>query len=270
MLIFYSYHGVATHYIDSSSLADVEARIAELTIPDYATLQERYKIIDATLSEFVTGLPHDQPIKLSGSLRMAIDRCFEFERVEEIYAALENEETHKDWAKKTLDTMHERSPTSLKVTLEQMRLGKNWSISESFDREYHIAAKFMKHHDFVEGVSARLIRKPAEKPQWQPANLSAVSYDDAQDFVTVPPGSKRLQLLTSGPQADYLTYPHSWIGLPTEDMVKDIVTKGGKSKLAIMQHFLQQYNGKAGVSAKVDEVLARKCKTDSAGNPAWL
>jgi 3-hydroxyisobutyryl-CoA hydrolase len=43
-----------------------------------------------------------------------------------------------------------------------MRLGKSWSISETFQREYQMAAKFMRHPDFTEGVSALLIQKPAE------------------------------------------------------------------------------------------------------------
>src|SRR2546421_8327682 len=156
--IFCSYSGIATHYIHSSSLPDLEARLGELVPKDYETYQEHLQLIDATIEEFVTGLPHDQPILLAGETREAIDRCFSQRSVPEIISALEKENT--DWATKTIETLRQRSPTAVYVTLRQMMLGREWSIQETFQREYHIAAAFMAHPDFTEGVTAQLIRKP--------------------------------------------------------------------------------------------------------------
>jgi 3-hydroxyisobutyryl-CoA hydrolase len=70
----YRYAGIATHYIHSSSLPDLEARLSELIFKDYASLQERFQIIDHTIEEFVTGLPEDEPLALVGETREAIDR----------------------------------------------------------------------------------------------------------------------------------------------------------------------------------------------------
>jgi 3-hydroxyisobutyryl-CoA hydrolase len=56
------YAGIATHYIHSSSLPDLEARLAELEFKDYDSLKKRYETINSTIEEFCTGLPHDQPI----------------------------------------------------------------------------------------------------------------------------------------------------------------------------------------------------------------
>ncbi|KAL7265886.1 3-hydroxyisobutyryl-CoA hydrolase [Rhizina undulata] len=68
------YAGIATHYIHSSSLADLEQRLSELTFSDHSSLQERWEIVDSTIEEFVTGLPENEPFVLSGATREAIDR----------------------------------------------------------------------------------------------------------------------------------------------------------------------------------------------------
>lgn len=67
------YAGIATHYIHSSSLPDLEARLSELTFDDDAAPREKWSIINSTIEEFVTGLP-DEPIQLGGKVREAIDR----------------------------------------------------------------------------------------------------------------------------------------------------------------------------------------------------
>lgn len=67
------YTGIATHYLHSSSLADVEQRLAELQFKDYASMEERVKTIDTTLEEFSTGLPQESFV-LGGETRKLIDK----------------------------------------------------------------------------------------------------------------------------------------------------------------------------------------------------
>ena len=67
------YAGIATHYIHSSSLGDLEARLAELKFSDYASLEEKYEIVDSTIEEFNTGLP-ETPFSLAGEKRKLIDK----------------------------------------------------------------------------------------------------------------------------------------------------------------------------------------------------
>ncbi|KAI9827796.1 MAG: hypothetical protein M1832_004285 [Thelocarpon impressellum] len=263
------YAGIATHYLHSSSLPDLEARLSELTFLDYATLPERCAIINSTIEEYVTGLPHDEPMTLAGGTRQAIDRCFGHSSVDAILSALEAEGT--PWARKTLQTLHERSPTSVRVTLRQMRLGRQWTIGEAFQREYVLAGKFMAHPDFTEGVSARLIRKPAETPKWQPSSLEGSDDALVEEFFKVE-GAERLSLLKGGPDADYAEYPHaSWLGLPREADVEKVVREGDKSRGDVVELFAEQRADKQGVREKVEEVLARKTRVDGPGGVcAWV
>jgi 3-hydroxyisobutyryl-CoA hydrolase len=261
------YAGVATHYIHSSALPSLERRLAELRFKDYDSLEERLSVIDATIEEFCTGLPHDEPMLLSGELRNAIDRCFTKDNVPEIISALQAEEgATKEWAEKTLATLGQRSPTSVYVTLRQMRLGRNWTIAETFQREHQLASNFMRHPDFTEGVHALLIRKDG-KPQWQPPSLDSIKPEDniADPFFEVE-GKERLRLLNA---IDYSEYPHARFGIPQESQVQLLVQSGGVSQKGIVDYFVKERRGKQGVKEVVQEIVKRKTKKVD-GQLVWV
>lgn len=258
----------------------MEHRLAELSIPDYMSLQDRYKIIDSTLTEYKAGLPSDEPLHIAGPLRNAIDRCFQPDTIEEILQNLEIEaargesrsespltpdqriEYQAQWAMKSLEAIRGRSPTSLKVTLRQMQYGREWSIREAFEREHQIASHFMEHPDFVEGVSARLLRKPPTKPQWQPDTLEGVTEQSAEGYFLKPAG-QRMTFLKDEPIADYYRYPHQWLALPKEDEVKAYVHEQRQNaractKVDVLQHFLQRQTGKLGVKEVLEDIMERQ------------
>jgi 3-hydroxyisobutyryl-CoA hydrolase len=267
------YAGVATHYLHSTTLPALESRLAELRFKDYFTFDQRLDLVNSTIEEFVTGLPHDEPIKLAGPVREAIDRCFSLHNVPAIIQALKAESGDTEaWAAETLKTLQQRSPTAVHVALRQMRLGQDWSIKETFQREHQIAAKFMRHPDFIEGVTAQVIRKPAKgepriPPVWQPATLDDIKPEDkiADPFFEIS-GQKRLSLLSD---VDYRTYPHARIGLPTENDVQGQVNQGGKSRAKIVNYFVEQRDGKQGVKEVVREILDRKTKVED-GSAVWI
>ena len=258
--------GVATHFIDSSSLGALTARLAELQFRDHVGLGERLEVVGRTVEEFGTGLEGGGMGVVGGEWRRAVDRCFGFGTVEGICRALEREEGGmREWARETLGVLAEKSPTSLKVALRQMRVGKAWSISETFQRENHIAEKFMGHLDFVNGVTARLIRKPAEKPVWQPARLEEVSDGDVDRFFEIE-GEKRLPLFS---EADYNHYPFGYLGLPNENEVRQVVMRGDVRSADVVDYFVKEKYGKPGVVEKVEEILSRKCSADEDGILTW-
>jgi 3-hydroxyisobutyryl-CoA hydrolase len=254
------YHGIATHYIHSSTLQQLEARLAELQFPDYMSMNERFKIINATIEEFSTGLPADKPA-ISGELRKVIDRVFHVDQpnIEAILASLaevrdgaNSSAPLKTWAKRTIDTIQTRSPISVAVTLEQMRVGRQWSITETFQKEHEIASQFMAHPDFVEGVTARLIERKKERPNWQPNTLNDVKQSDVSKFFGGNKNGEKLSLIND---ADYKDYPHAWIGLPREEEI--LREASGKKGQEVVASLLEKYEGKQGVREKITEVLER-------------
>lgn len=247
------YAGIATHYFDSSVLGNMTARLSELVFRDHSSLRERLDLVNRTMAEFSTGLP-EQP-QIAGGLREAIDRCFSHNTVEEIIKALEEETEQKAWAQETLETISQRSPTSLRVALRQMRLGPKWTIAEAFQREREISARFMRHPDFVEGVKARLMSKPPRQATWSPATLAEVSKEQVEEFFRIPLDKDRMPLLTDG---NFRNYPYASFGLPTENNIRDVVKEQHSSEEKVLNHFLTTWGHKEGVKEKVSEVLSRR------------
>ncbi|KAI4599824.1 hypothetical protein KJ359_001560 [Pestalotiopsis sp. 9143b] len=268
--VFYS--GIATHYLHSTTLPKLESRLAELRFRDYDDTKKRLEIIEMTIEEYATGLPplDKEPILIAGELRNAIDRCFSKATVPEILQALEEEQgPTKEWAQKTLATLQKRSPTSVHVALKQMQVGRKWSISETFHNEHKIAAQFMRHPDFVEGVDKQL-SKDRGTPTWQPASLADIS--PKQD-ITAPffqeevSGTEPLKLLVD---RDYEEYPHSYVGVPSESDVQTAVKSGSKSKSQIADEFVQLKKGRQGIRTIVEEILARKTYESEEGAAIWV
>lgn len=260
------YAGIATHYLHSTTLPMLEQRLSELKFKDFQTLEQRMYLVNETIEEYTTGLPHDQHIDLGYGKRKAIDRCFSKRTVGEIIQALQNEPAGpgKEWADKMLETLHKRSPTSVHVALEQLKTSKRqqWSITDTFKREHQIAAHFMRHPDFVEGVSALLIRKTPKgeekiPPVWSPASLEDIKPEDniAAPFFNALAEVAPLELLTDD---DYKEYPHAKFGLPTEkEVFMMLKLKPGYTREQVISAFLTLKKDKQGVREVVGEMLDR-------------
>ncbi|KAJ6790198.1 hypothetical protein PWT90_08004 [Aphanocladium album] len=263
--VFYS--GIATHYLHSTSLPDLEARLAELRFGDSDTLAHRLQLINDTIEEFATGLPHDQPMALAGETRRAIDRCFNKNNLNDIIAALKEETGETEaWAQKQLATLQKRSPTAVHVTLRQMRVGGRWNIAEAFEREHQIASKFMQHHDFTEGVTALLVRK--ETPKWQPESLDAIPASDnvAQPFFEFDE-KKKLGLFSDRTYSDY---PYPLLGVPSEREMKEIVQNSSLTPKQLADKVVASRNHRQGIATIVDEIISRKVVADSNGVARWV
>ncbi len=99
--------------------------------------------------------------------------CFSGNTIEEILEALsmcDNED-----ARAALETMHKASPTSLKVTLRNLRdAAKFKRVEECFQQDYRIALACIAGHDFIEGIRAQIVDKD-RKPAWRPDRLEDVT-----------------------------------------------------------------------------------------------
>jgi 3-hydroxyisobutyryl-CoA hydrolase len=234
-------------------------RLGELRFKDHDTLESRHKIINETISEFDSGLPAPRPV-IHGEIRSIIDGVFSknssLEIIEELEKAKSVSEEIKTWAEKTISTIQERSPIGVSVTLESLRKGKHWNIAQAFQNELEIAGEFMRHPDFVTGVTARLIEKTKGRPAWKPNTLKDVTANDVNAFFAhINRGGESLKLMQSGPEASYSAYPHAWLSLPTENQIRRVAADNSASET--IKHFVDKTSHKTGVKEKVTEVLER-------------
>ncbi|CAG8724109.1 18757_t:CDS:2, partial [Racocetra fulgida] len=143
--------GIATHYVPSQRLPLLENRLSEIECDDH-------EVINAAIEEFVAEHNHDHSYALGGNVRKSIDR------VEDILKALEQE--NSNWSRKTINTILQMSPTSLK-----------------------------EKSDFARGVKHLLVEKEKTPPKWDPPSLEEVFDVDIDEFYFNPSGTQELELL---------------------------------------------------------------------------
>jgi enoyl-CoA hydratase len=162
------YLGLATHYVQSSGIEELVDRI--LKSPDR---------VQGALGAASESPPEP---RISENLA-AINRTFASDRLEDILAALEADET--EWAEKELAGLGTKSPLSCKVSLRLLAEGADRnSFTDEMRAEYALAGHVVQTHDFREGVHALLIHKHNE-PKWDPATPEGVT-DEMLDALFAP------------------------------------------------------------------------------------
>jgi len=111
-----------------------------------------------------------------GKVAKALDwigRCFGGDTVEEIVETLFT--CDADGAREALDVMRRASPTSLRITLRNLRDAASFTrVEQSFQQDYRIALACVAGHDFIEGIRAAIVDKD-RNPRWRPDKLEDVS-----------------------------------------------------------------------------------------------
>lgn len=162
--------GLATHYVPSAKLGDLEAGLVLAS-----QKRETEDVAAPVLLSF-----HEHPPGEPTLDRAAIERAFGGDNttVEAIVETLQGMQD-TDFGRTTLETLMKMSPTSLKVTLEGLRRGAVCqSITQDLTMEYRMSQASMRPgSDFYEGIRAVLIDKD-NNPKWSPALLKDVT-DDA-------------------------------------------------------------------------------------------
>jgi enoyl-CoA hydratase len=159
--------GIATH------------RVASARFPELLEALCSAVSADALLGAF--GQPAEPgPVM---ARRAAIDRLFRGREVEHILAALDAEGAaggaEAQFASATAALMRTKSPSSLKITREQMRRGASLDFAECMRTEFRIVSRIVRGHDLYEGIRAVIIDKDQE-PRWQPSTLAGVSAEEVE------------------------------------------------------------------------------------------
>jgi enoyl-CoA hydratase len=145
------YLGLATHYIEQSSLEELHERIPKAPSRLKGTLGAAAAMAPEAKIETNVG---------------EIAKLFASDCLEDVLAALEAD--GGDWATSELATLRTKSPLSCKVSLRLLAEGeRRSSFAEEMRAEYALAGRVVRTHDFREGVRALLIDKD-NNPQWDP------------------------------------------------------------------------------------------------------
>ena len=171
------YTGLATHYVPSDRLGDLENALAEATGVKGGDDEE--DVVASVLKSFHEPIP-------TGQCNMAVNKeiiqnTFSGDSVEDFVGNLQ--EANTEFSTSTLETLRKMSPTSLKVTLEGLNRGaKCKTIAEDLQMEYRMAkACVQPDSDFYEGIRSVLVDKD-NSPKWKPTELEEVTDEMVQKF----------------------------------------------------------------------------------------
>ena len=172
--------GIATHYVPSENIEEVEKLIVENCTED----PKKSRDIITDILKGACKKPDNSKTLIEAN-KDAISRCFaNAKSVEEILALLQEEtqnKLHEKWAHSTIQSLSKMSPTSLKLTLAQLKAGKELDLKGCLTMEYRLMMGCMRGHDFLEGIRAVLVDKD-NSPKWSPSELSQVQDSDIQKF----------------------------------------------------------------------------------------
>ncbi len=170
---------VATHRIASARFAELQDALCGAVS------------VDALLAAFA------EPVRQSAitALQPVIDRLFRADEVEEILLQLDRETgsgaAHAAFAAECAATIRRKSPTSLKLALAQLRVGRDMAFDECMRTEFRIVSRVIGGHDFYEGVRAVIVDKD-NAPRWQPATLGEVTRAEVERYFA--PVDRELEL----------------------------------------------------------------------------
>lgn len=155
--------GLATHYVPSEKLPELEKRLTSLNSGDK-------NVVKATIEEFsIQVQPGEKSVLHNRSL---IEKCFSKDTVEEVIEFLVNESNMEgnEWVKETIKTLKRSSPTGLKMTFQSIRQGRNQTLSECLKKEFRLTINTLRgaiSNDMYEGIRAMIIEKD-NSPKWNP------------------------------------------------------------------------------------------------------
>ncbi len=169
------YGKLATHHVPSDKIDDLLEDLKTANWDDAPKGHER-SFTDAIIERHAT----DAGEAKIPALQEAIDQAFGADSVEEIIIELTTMTGGNgpiaDWARETLITMGQRSPTSMKIAFEQLQRGTAMDLESCLVMEYRMTQGCMAGNDFYEGIRAVLVDKD-HTPAWMPDMLSEVTPD---------------------------------------------------------------------------------------------
>ncbi|KAM4558668.1 3-hydroxyisobutyryl-CoA hydrolase, mitochondrial [Odontesthes bonariensis] len=158
--------GVATHFVESKKVPDLEKELVNLKSPSDSEVS---RVLESFQNQ--SSLDSEKPFVLDKHIS-DIDRLFNSASVEGIMQKLKADGS--EFAKKQAETLVKMSPTSLKITYKQLEEGAKLSLQDVLVMEYRLSQACMRGCDFYEGVRAVLVDKD-QNPKWNPATLEEVS-----------------------------------------------------------------------------------------------
>ena len=162
-----------THYVSSGDIEDLK----KMLISSSPNSNDKVDTIINTLSSN----PNSEESVLIKNENI-IKEAFSFDTIEEIFDKCESITTSgNEFLESQFTELKHKSPTSLKISLKQIRDASKMNLKDELIMEYRMVQRCLEIGDFFEGVRAMLVDKD-RKPNWKPSNIQDVDESRVNKF----------------------------------------------------------------------------------------
>ncbi|CAA7050813.1 unnamed protein product [Microthlaspi erraticum] len=167
---------MATHFVPSAKLADLEARLVNLDSGDA-------EVVRSTIEEFSEKINLNEDSILNNKQSIINDVSQKKVYVKYLWCSYRKLKV----AKKEMSGLKRSSPTGLNITLHSIREGRKQTLSDCLKKEFRLTVNILRNTispDVYEGIRALTIDKD-NSPKWNPATLDEVD-DEKINLVFKP------------------------------------------------------------------------------------
>ncbi|XP_015880068.3 3-hydroxyisobutyryl-CoA hydrolase-like protein 5 [Ziziphus jujuba] len=161
--------GLATHFVPSEKLPELEKRLISLN-------SGNEKAVRSAIEQYSVEVQLDEDSVLKK--QSIIDECFSKDTVVDIIKSFEVEASKEGngWIGAVLKGLKRSSPTGLQITLRSICEGRKQSLAECLKKEFRLTINILRSTisgDVYEGIRALTIDKD-NAPKWDPPSLDKV------------------------------------------------------------------------------------------------
>ncbi len=156
--------GLATHFVPSFHFEGLKRELEE---------GESLMTILCKLSE----MPRQKDFLIHHA--QEIEQYFSKGTLLEIFEGLQRDAS--PFSKNIHETLQSKSPTSLAIIFNQLKIGKSLSFIDKMRMEFRISQNILHSHDFSEGVRAVLIDKD-HAPRWNPSRVEDLDWKAIESY----------------------------------------------------------------------------------------
>ena len=161
--------GFASHYMKTDGIPRLIDVLENDILEDGKDKQEVLGNLLAKISGFL-----DFNIPVNPAMDKWVEKYFAGKAdLKEILTSLSQCHEEEDRCRDVFDSIAERSPTALVLTLKLLRYNEKRSITDVFATEFKAVKFITRHADYIEGIRARLVERD-DKPKWSPDSIDRV------------------------------------------------------------------------------------------------
>jgi len=162
-----------THYVSSGEIESLK----KMLISSSPSTNDK---VNTIINSFSSNPNSEDSVLITNE--NIIKDTFSFDTIEQIFEKCELlSSSGNEFLNSQFEELKHKSPTSLKISLKQIRDASTMTLKDELIMEYRMVQRCLAIGDFFEGVRAMLVDKD-RKPNWKPSNIKDVDESRVNKF----------------------------------------------------------------------------------------